>query len=1294
MKVSDWNVSTFDPHAKVTEEDLRTWLEQRYRLPDDEDVNSYIIWLPSATVTVGIGLPLLIEAIARAPLSMRIARTYRTRRGSIGLFRCDLTSLLNRCTFLILVLKAVLVATAWVAGSHISDSALWGGLTSIAAWSMMGWRGQFAFPVYGAVVVLAAVDQHLLLWLLLPGIFVFRAVRIALMAWEAGVLSPTILDSPVLFLGHHYVIKAFWNKTAASVLLAVDKATHDDRARTVIFTRDAMADAPAYLKPVLVQCDALAALAEPDLQSAMRLSQEARALCDEDRPEIRGWCALQSGDVLLAAGQLAAAEVRWKEAEEDLLKAGSRARYWLAETRLRRIEALTRDLDSPTQCLEGLRILYELRLSAVRRADLALLEKTENLLLRLMREAENSAGALEHLEERHRLAEGRMALKVSVGDSARLALLLATLCVDALENPEDYPAKTHGDIRLRQERYAFAASVCDDALRHLSTTADRVAEALALALLARIQTAVDLREEALANALHSLNVVHQVRYQLPTTAWRTSWTTGNAETYALALDLASGQDSSLVAELLEVVRAQAVPLEADSASNLLRSVFDSLVSQTGLPISEQRSDTDLNADPVIPDQTILVQQASWVGGNIESAIDLDTELQAMYPNSWYWSYCRVGQSVYHAVRSPDGDWVDERRDYGELADPLHVFVRHLPINLQSETNYESRDSYGAIRAEYPDKPTDRGTAGQVWSRILNDLGGALIPWVLAQRIDTADAADPISLVAAPTGALVLVPVSALVTGAGRDVVDYAYTTYVPSIALLAARRRLLTCVDSGGDASKVLAVLAPHVVPGDSTAKDGLPQAETTVPDSSAVLFGYLTRDYFADRLRGERSEEGTLFLAGHVLELDDVSAPGRTGIQFSDGPLNLREFYRVRPDGTPHYRMPGRVVLAGCMSLGVYPDIMDDSIEDPDSTLLAPEWLGMGAAVIYAGAQHVFCTLYPVLDTEHTKRIDLALVDAMREGSDPARALRDVQRAEIQRWRNSKGTLLVVANAYAYVGIGDNVTDPTQPQILLAPAPLTPRSPNTEQSIAAIGPKPRTFHPVFEMLRSHPAGSTGGDGILEPSLVDGVVQFTDFDGTPHGPIEVHKVTWSGENVNTLVYVQEKSRQCVRRLHLYITDCRIVLISSDPRARKVAVGHIRYPWISALLFRPTHSLYDSRIQLHMRQGIDDTTDRFWELRIEFPKHIDSAEITHHILRRLADHHLRLGELPVEAIAGFESLRNGTRQPYMDTGEFAAYQIGYFKRYPDGIDYLYGKSPRSGWLGPQSVDPGEYKDDHS
>ncbi|MGW1225063.1 CHAT domain-containing protein [Streptomyces sp. NPDC002530] len=1292
------NLSSFDPFRDDAVDALPGWLAGRNR-GDDEDVVEYALPL-CVLFGRGQGIGTRARLLARAVRSWRFIRRGRSRESRIGLHACDLHTVRDRVLWWrALAVRCAVVGVAVGACLLVADpgwAVLW---FAVGAWGVLGWRRGLAAALFVALCAWAGRQRP---ELLVPAAgvaaLVFQA-RLILSVQEVGLVARTSSGNPAGFLGRWFLLRALWDPGAASVVLAVDKATGDDRARTACFTDGAPGPVPDRLRPVLVQCRALAALAGLEFRTAMVLSEEARALAGRDGapPGIRGWCALQAGDVLFAAGQPAAAEVRWREAL-DLLRAAPRCRYWAAEAELRMIEALTADLSDAARCVDGLRILCRTRHTAIRTNDMLLLSRTERYLLRLMHEAGNTVGVVEQLADQHDRTGGKPSHEASVAEHAAELLLLATLYLDIIENPDRYPDTLRVDEDGQHERYVYAASLMDNVLSQLSRSRTPHLQAQAHAVLAYIQRAVGMREEALGNVLESLHAVQHVRYQLPTTRWRAHWIAAHAHVYALALDLAV-DDPALVAELLEAVRSQSVPVESDASGARLRAVLDALASSTGLPPGAGEAPEDgpgddrRRTDPLLTDRTVLVGQASWVGGEAANAVDLDGELDLMAPGGWYWSYARAGEWIYHAVRTPSGDWHAERRPHDRFADAFKDLLLHLPVAVPGAPPAGRRLRGSAFAATGSDDPV-RGyaTAGQVWARIFDALGAALIPAVLRDALAATRAPVPLAL--APTGALALVPVCALPVTPGRDVVDVAQLTYLPSIALLSQRRRLT--VREGGDPapgtgaapSRVLSVLAPHATADPRT--HDLKHAMAGVPTDSEPAPRPLTKEGFAGFLARHGTDDTVLHLAGHVVR-PDREDPGGTGFRFADGPLSLHDFYRTDDTGAPLHSLPDRVVLAACASLGLYgrpehgyaPSLLD-----------TPEWLGLGAAVVHGGARHVYCTLFPVPDAAHTTRVDLALVDALRAHAEPAEALRAVQRAEVGRWRDGRGALPLAFLAYAYVGLGaapgrEPAAPPPvseRPAYVSLPAARAPERPRPGAE-PAVRPRAetRTAYEPFMMMSRHTPDGAGLSDRLHPRFGrNGRLLFTPYDGEPAAPVAVRVAVWKKERLRlSALSMSTETAWRVRGAGLHLTDARLVLVVDEPDSRgRTLAGHIRYPWITTVAYRPKQSfLNDCELVVVCQQDSDPDTVEFSRLTLVLPPEADSADLARRLVRRLARHHLDHGGVPAVTRPRFEALLDPPRLPLPEKGGHASYYLPAFKNYPEGVEYLDGRPAAGTWLGP-------------
>jgi hypothetical protein len=589
----------------------------------------------------------------------------------------------------------------------------------------------------------------------------------------------------------------------------------------------------------------------------------------------------------------------------------------------------------------------------------------------------------------------------------------------------------------------------------------------------------------------------------------------------------------------------------------------------------------------------------------------------------------------------------------------------------------------ALTADHPVRASAL-SAGQVWDRIFDGLGAAMLPTVLKDALDNAE--TPAELVLAPTGALAVVPVSALSITPGVPLMDVAQVSYLPSIALLSQRRRrtlheVVDRLDSPPrQLTPVLAVLAPRWAPDDEN--QDLPHAVSGAPQDSERVTGPLVKRDLVNLLAHPHSSERILYLAGHV-KGPATSDPGAMGFEFSDGSLTLHDFYRNDSTGAPLYRLPRRIILAACSSLGLHGDA--ESGYAP-SLVDAPEWLGMGAAVIHSGAQQVYCTLFKIPDSEHATRIGNALADALQRDLDPPAALRAVQRAELRRWKDSDGSLPLVFLAYAYVGLGqgrgkellsppDDVPVPVQvparePMQVPAPEPV---------KVAAVTPQPRpheTSEKPFMMMSRHGPGEEKFADLRNPRfLPDSRLRRSTFDGEVAGPVVLRAARYNTEPFHALNTCEWR----FMRSRLFLTDARLVVLvdKRDRQGRRFA-GHIRYPWISAVGFRPQQGILDEcelLIEIHQ----DDVGPR--RLTLLLQKDTDSGELAQQLVRRIAGHHLDHGELPDAVVPSFEALRDAPRLLAPIKGQHATYWLDAYKSFPYGTEYVLDRPVEGTWIGP-------------
>ncbi len=239
-------------------------------------------------------------------------------------------------------------------------------------------------------------------------------------------------------------------------------------------------------------------------------------------------------------------------------------------------------------------------------------------------------------------------------------------------------------------------------------------------------------------------------------------------------------------------------------------------------------------------------------------------------------------------------------------------------------------------------------------------------------------------------------------------------------------------------------------------------------------------------------------------------------------------------------------------------------------------------------------------------------------------------------------------------------------------------------QSLDAIRGTPRTFYDQFRMLSRHTHDQQGKGDRLSPNVLpDGGIEFNTTDGQILGPIPVRKPLWQ---IDTLIpqafRMRTETEWRIRGFALLITDTRLVLVADKPLkdGRRFA-GHLRYPWVNSIGFRPKQSfLNDCELVLGTQQEISADVDHFNRLTLILDAAIDSGDLARTLVRRLARHHIDRTELPGTVVAEFEALRDAERLPNPGKGDHSWYYPPAFKPYPYGVGYT-DQSEENAWLGP-------------
>ncbi|WP_419703226.1 hypothetical protein [Promicromonospora sp. NFX87] len=254
-------------------------------------------------------------------------------------------------------------------------------------------------------------------------------------------------------------------------------------------------------------------------------------------------------------------------------------------------------------------------------------------------------------------------------------------------------------------------------------------------------------------------------------------------------------------------------------------------------------------------------------------------------------------------------------------------------------------------------------------------------------------------------------------------------------------------------------------------------------------------------------------------------------------------------------------------------------------------------------------------------------------------------------------------------------------------PESVPPKRP--AQSLDAIRGTKRTFYRQFRMLAGHTHDERGKGDRLSPNvLADGEIQFDDTDGQVLGPIPVRLARWEIATFNPeQLSVRRETEWRIRGFNLLVTDARLVLVAHKPEkdSRRFA-GHLRYPWITSIGFRPKQSfLNDCELVVGTQQEIAADVHYFNELTLTLHNEADSGELAQALVRRLARHHLDRGTLPDAVVAEFEVLREAERLPDPEKGSHAWYYPPAFKSYPYGVGYS-DQQDENTWRGPRLGTP--------
>lgn len=180
----------------------------------------------------------------------------------------------------------------------------------------------------------------------------------------------------------------------------------------------------------------------------------------------------------------------------------------------------------------------------------------------------------------------------------------------------------------------------------------------------------------------------------------------------------------------------------------------------------------------------------------------------------------------------------------------------------------------------------------------------------------------------------------------------------------------------------------------------------------------------------------------------------------------------------------------------------------------------------------------------------------------------------------------------------------------------------------------------------------------------------------------VAKVENSGDLMLMIKGLRPKLVQTVSKMEVVLTDARVIFQEQTPNTPAVrGVGHVRYPWISQVSFRPKQGFMSSpAIQLHYQQEfpIADWGTWFHHAEIEFDNAFDPGPLATDIVRRIARHHLHHGA-PEAARERLVALTQVNTPPPPAKGSTADFFFPTFVHFPDGAAYVGDDHAQSEWI---------------
>lgn len=511
----------------------------------------------------------------------------------------------------------------------------------------------------------------------------------------------------------------------------------------------------------------------------------------------------------------------------------------------------------------------------------------------------------------------------------------------------------------------------------------------------------------LMEVLAGMAILDRSRYKLAASRYRDTWMREHSTAVAAALDLAvSARDPRLVLEIVEAARTQALPTGESSPDGTGELIA------ADLELDGPGSDRDLEQrepEPYEPPALRAADSAAaaamgdepsdWLemppfvtvdgrsalaaamplappnGPTAPEMTSLELIATALVPQGnpivWWGSWITRNR-IYHAVAWRDGG---EEWTY-EAAPPTNFAAGSAArSSVAAWSDALGRALYSVdneVRSplEEPDEE----------HRLLAQLAETVLPDSIRKRL--ALGGSPPWLVIAPAPQLAALPLTMLPLHSaqgpsGPRLIDRAIPIYSPSVGFQWGIQQRIRKTSSAPDGHVAVSIANPtHAGEPPLEFACPLPRAKIVLERDAA------TKERVFDAL--SRAERGIVHIAAHAHA--PTERPGDTAILLSGtDKLSARELL-ARSVRTP-------LALLSCCGTAA-----TQGERGPFS-----EWLGLGPAFLWAGAEAVIATLWPIRDTPQATQLEAQLAARSRRGEQPAVALRNLQRELLQRWRSHK---------------------------------------------------------------------------------------------------------------------------------------------------------------------------------------------------------------------------------------------------------------------------------------------------